>query len=364
MAVTLRSRSVDVIRAGQAASGAYVASPNFQTYHYSWLRDGSFIAYGMDRAGEHDSARAFHRWVDGTLKPLAYKVDRLEAKTRAGAVIDPSDWLHCRYTLDGQEGQADWGHFQLDGYGTWLWALVQHVRSTNSPALLQEFADSVDLVVRYLLGFWRVPNYDCWEENGSEVHAPTLACLYGGLRAINEYRQDARVDRTCQDIAAYVLEHFVHQGRLTKFANGTSVDASLLWAAVPFGLLASGSPIMRATVAELERRCLRGGVHRYPEDTYYGGGQWLILTAWLGWYYLQVGRVAEARNLLRWVEDQADANGEMTEQVTTVVNDPAMVQHWVDTWGPVAKPLLWSHAMYLVLAAELEPVTPERSMAE
>jgi len=74
--------------------------------------------------------------------------------------------------------------------------------------------------------------------------------------------------------------------------------------------------------------------------------------------------VAEARNLLRWVEDQADANGEMTEQVTTVVNDPAMVQHWVDTWGPVAKPLLWSHAMYLVLAAELEPVTPERSMAE
>lgn len=364
MTIDLRNRSIAVIRSGQSASGAYVASPNFETYHYSWLRDGSSIAYAMDRAGQHDSALAFHRWVDGTLKPLSHKVDVLEAKTEAGEVIDASDWLHCRYTLDGREGQADWGHFQLDGYGAWLWALVQHIKAVGSPALLVEFEGSVDLVVRYLLSFWNLPNYDCWEENGAEVHASTFACLYGGLRAINEYRQDARIDRTCQAIHAYVVEHFVHQGRLTKFADGTSVDANLLWASVPYGLLAPDSPIMVATVAELERRCLNGGLHRYPEDTYYGGGQWLLLTAWLGWYYLQVGRVAEARNLMRWVEDQADENGEMTEQVTTVVNDPSMVQHWVDNWGPVAKPLLWSHAMYLILDAELDQVTREGSKAE
>jgi len=32
-----------------------------------------------------------------------------------------------------------------------------------------------------------------------------------------------------------------------------------------------------------------GGVHRYATDTYYGGGEWVLLTAWLGWYYTKIG---------------------------------------------------------------------------
>ena len=44
----LYHRSIDIIKENQAASGAYVASPSFPTYHYCWLRDGSYIAYAMD----------------------------------------------------------------------------------------------------------------------------------------------------------------------------------------------------------------------------------------------------------------------------------------------------------------------------
>jgi GH15 family glucan-1,4-alpha-glucosidase len=80
MPSNLRSHSLAVIRSGQAPTGAFIASPNFSTYHYSWLRDGAFIAYALDRAGAHDSALAFHRWVDATLRSVAHKVDVLEAK--------------------------------------------------------------------------------------------------------------------------------------------------------------------------------------------------------------------------------------------------------------------------------------------
>ena len=59
--------SIDIIRAGQASNGAYVASPTFSQYGYSWLRDGAWIAYGMDCAGQHDSARAFYAWGAQTL---------------------------------------------------------------------------------------------------------------------------------------------------------------------------------------------------------------------------------------------------------------------------------------------------------
>lgn len=349
----LRTHSIAVIKQGQSENGAYIASPNFPTYHYSWFRDGAFIAYGMDRAGEHASARAFHHWVDSIVQRYADKVAALEAKADAGETIGPEEWLHCRYTLDGAEGDMEWTNFQLDGYGTWLWSLCEHVRMTGNRSLLDEFQVSIDLVIRYLCRFWDRPNYDSWEEHGDHVHPSTLACLYGGLKAINRHRHDPAVDQVCAAIRGYVLDHFVHQGRLTKFADGRSVDANLLWVAVPFGLLDLHDPIMTATVAEIEHRCVTGGVHRYPEDTYFGGGEWLLLTAWLGWYYLTVGSKGRALELLAWVEAQADASGDMPEQVSAHVNDHTMVQPWVDRWGHVAKPLLWSHAMYLVLLEEV-----------
>lgn len=343
-----------MIRSGQAPSGAYVASPQFQAYQYAWLRDGAFIAYGMARAGQHDSALHFHRWVARTVQSVAGKVERLEAKACRGEAIGPHEWLHCRYTLEGAEATEAWGNFQLDGYATWLWALVEHVTQTGNTSLLAESQAAIDLVVRYVSRFWDRPNFDCWEEHGEERHPATLACLYGGLRAINRYRREARQEAVCGAIRQALLERFVHQGRLTKFADGRSVDANLLWVAVPFGLLEPHHPIMLATVAEIERRCVTGGVHRYPEDTYYGGGEWLLLTAWLGWYYARTGNRRRARELLAWVEAHADANGFMPEQVSDRAFHPEMVQPWIERWGPVAKPLLWSHAMHLVLVAELD----------
>ncbi len=61
--MNLVDRSIEIIYDGQSDTGAYLASPNFETYHYSWFRDGAFIAYAMDKVGESKSAERFHTWV-------------------------------------------------------------------------------------------------------------------------------------------------------------------------------------------------------------------------------------------------------------------------------------------------------------
>jgi hypothetical protein len=43
----------------------------------------------------------------------------------------------------------------------------------------------------------------------------------------------------------------------------------------------------------------------------------------------------------------------LPEQVDGHLLAPEYRQEWIDRWGPVATPLLWSHAMVLRLAAEL-----------
>lgn len=356
MAVDLRRVSLEVIRAGQAANGAYVASPTFSQYGYSWLRDGAWIAHAMDTAGQHDSAGRFHRWAAQTLIRYAPKVEALLLKLQDGLAVAEGDYLPTRFALDGALGQEDWPDFQLDGYGAWLWVLVQHCRQ-HDPALWAEARPAVALLVRYLSALWTSPNYDCWEEHRDRVHTATLAALYGGLSAVAAY-DAALVPASLPDaIRRHALRHgLADYGGLSKFippdpAPGKWVDASLLWAAVPFGLIPVDDPVFLATLAQIERdlHVPGGGVYRYRDDTYFGGGEWLLLAAWLGWVYVELGRLDEARALCAWIESQATAVGHLPEQVEGHLLDPSYLDGWIAKWGTSANPLLWSHAMYLIL---------------
>src|SRR5215475_14976994 len=104
--------SVGLILAHQAPTGAYVAAPTFGTYAYCWLRDGSFIAHAMDRAGLEGSAERFHRWVAAVLRRYDAKIVHLLDQHTAGQLIDRTAQMHTRFTLDGQESTAEWTNFQ------------------------------------------------------------------------------------------------------------------------------------------------------------------------------------------------------------------------------------------------------------
>jgi isomaltose glucohydrolase len=117
--------------------------------------------------------------------------------------------------------------------------------------------------------------------------------------------------------------------------------------------VAPGSEVAERTYEKIRTDLLRGGVYRYLGDTFYGGGEWLILTAWLGWYEARTGRSERAWSRLEWIAAQATPEGLLPEQVSGRTQDPAYIEEWTKRWGPVATPLLWSHAMYLTLATEL-----------
>lgn len=353
--LNLKNISTDIIKQNQHPSGAFIASPNFENYKYSWLRDGSFIAYAMDVVGETDSAEKFYQWVDQTINRHNGKYKLLMEKYNSSERLEAQDFLPCRYTLDGCEAKDDWPNFQLDGYGTWLWGLSEHITITKNYQLLDQFKQSIEDTINYLTTFWNIPNSDCWEENIDKIHPSTLACIYGGLSSINEFLQQENISHTTTNIRDYLIKNAIYENRFVKYIGSTSIDASLLWLAIPFKVFSPQDNYIQNTVREIEKKLLHeGGVHRYPEDTYYGGGEWLLLSSWLGWHYTSIGKKDEAKKLLQWVEKQADDNGLLTEQVLHHVNDQAYIDKWLDLWGQVAKPLLWSHAMYLILLKELE----------
>jgi GH15 family glucan-1,4-alpha-glucosidase len=346
-------RDLQLIRHHQHPSGAYPASPTFSQYPYCWLRDGSFIAYAMDRAGVPVSSRAFHLWVARVLEAHTDHVWGLLERFRRGEPVPQAEFLPTRFTLEGEWREDGWPNFQLDGYGQWLWALGEHLRLGGESELPAVFAGPVRAVLDYLEHFWDEPCYDAWEENPTRLHTSTLASVYGGLSAMARFFPSAA--ERAQEVRRVVLEECVEEGRFVKFVGNPAVDASLLWVSTPFGLVGEDDPRMRATVAEIERTLLReGGLIRYAADTYFGAGAWVLLTAWLGWYYARVGERRRAEELCAWVEARRDPQGHLPEQVAVPSTNHRFLDYWTRQWGAPANPLLWSHALQTILCSELE----------
>src|ERR1039457_2582154 len=92
-ATDLAEASLEIIRRGQTASGAFLASANFPTYRYSWFRDGAFIAQALDLWGDHDSSARFYDWGVRTVLGNRGVVEQV---LRGPANVVPQDHLHTR----------------------------------------------------------------------------------------------------------------------------------------------------------------------------------------------------------------------------------------------------------------------------
>jgi GH15 family glucan-1,4-alpha-glucosidase len=285
--VSLVERSIKVILAGQSASGAYVACPNFEQYGYSWFRDGSFIADAMREAGQYESADRFFDWCARVV------------------LARPKGPWDARYRLDGEPDRSPWPKLQIDGLGLFLGALRRRGDAARWDA-------AATLVAEWLERHWPEPCVDWWEEREG-VHAATLWCVGNGLGS-DEIKREALA------------------------RAGDRADGSLLFI---------GTPELVAWVEE--SLLVGGGVHRHLEDSYYGGGQWLLLTAMLGLAFVDHGRHDEARACLAWIEGHATPTGELPEQSQDHLLRPDAYEPWVEKWGEPPCPLLWSHAMYLRL---------------
>ena len=353
---SLLQRSVDAILRNQSATGAIVASPDFAQYSFCWLRDGSFSAYALDRAGEYQASALYHAWVNDAISGISGIIDDVIEKMLRGEEVDPSIMPPARFALDGTSVIDDWPNFQIDGYGTWLWSLGQHLIESNQSTLPKELRSAVARAARYLATFATTPCYDVWEENGSAVHTSTLACVFGGLTTAARLLDDADLLEAAK-IVKIRLHEAVFNGVYVKSSENRDVDASELWLLTPFQAVDEGDRTFAETVATIEDRLtLEGGIRRYSTDVYFGSGAWPVLTASLGWHAVAMGDLEKAKRCLTWVAALFDDAGLLGEQYGGERRDAMHYDAWVERWGFPAKDLTWSYAMYVVLTLAIDEV--------
>ncbi len=356
MHTPLREASIRIIKANQAGSGAYIASPNFRVYNYSWFRDGSFIADAMSEVGENESALNFHRWATRIIIDREEKIASLIRRGKQGEAIANDEHLHCRFTVDGNESNEQWTNLQLDGFGTWIWSLDNFLSRGNTLPLATYRA--VESLIGYLGTFWQIDTYDWWEESYGHQHVANLGSIAAGLQKCASWNEISKESRdkaahSAEQITTLIESKGLINGHLAKWIDGDGLDSSLIALISPFELFTNESEIAKATVDAVATELGALGTYRHSDDWYFGGGRWPLLSCFLGLAYLSLGEREKAEEIFAWVASQANENLELPEQLEEPLLQPDKRAEWIRQWGEPAVPLLWSHAMYLLLYSAL-----------
>jgi len=157
-----------------------------------------------------------------------------------------------------------------------------------------------------------------------------------------------------------LLERARRRGYFYKSDHNDEVDGALAWLGEPFHVVGPDDPALTETIRRVvEELDFEGGIRRYPSDTYYGSGAWPVLTASLGWHHVAVDDLASAQDSLDWVAGHIDEHGRLAEQYGGEKRDPENYHDWARRWGPPAADLVWSHAMYIVLAKSIQDKAPQ-----
>ncbi|TXN38315.1 glycoside hydrolase family 15 protein [Flagellimonas hymeniacidonis] len=342
--------SLELLKEHQHSSGSFPASPNFKEFNYCFLRDASYCAYALLLYGEAGSCKKFLQWCHNTIMACSDNIEAVKRKALGSDHIETNEFLAVRFELDGSLDRSDWPNFQIDCYGAWLWCLEEYVTMTGDREFLLEVRTSVGLTVSYLETVWTFACFDCWEEHNYRRHTSSLVCVAGGLNSVARLYGNRDAKQLAEKVQYQILKAITPDGIFPKFLTGYGIDSSNIWLSVPFNVIPRDAPAMARTIEAIESNLKKdGGLYRYPEDSYYGGGRWPLLNSFLAWHKIEIGEIEEAEELLVWVEGQADKNGYFPENNYEIPLHPEKTQKWIEKWGiRVSTPLLWTQAMYLI----------------
>ncbi len=279
-------------------------------YRYSWIRDSTWMLWGLYSLGFDWEANDFFYFItemleDGSDIQVMYGIGgerELEEKTLAH--------------LDGYEnarpvriGNGAYNHRQHDVWGAVLDSFYLHTKSRDSVA--ERFWRPLSRLVDEAIAHWREPDRGIWEVRGEPKHFTFskimcwVACDRGArlARLRDAHEQATRWQEAADEIKADVLANGVDDRDVfVQHYETEALDASLLL--IPMlRFLPADDPRVRATVEAIENELTEDGlVLRYRVEETDDGltgeeGTFTICSFWLVSALAEIGETARARQL-------------------------------------------------------------------
>lgn len=329
-------------------------------YRYTWLRDGSMTARALLALGSPAEAEGFLSWLTGILDhtvapeqlhPL-YAVDGSALTTEAVLAHLPG-YAGSRPVRVGNAAEHQ---VQLDVFGPvteLLDELTEHLGE-----LPEAYWTLTTQMVEAVSKRWFEADHGIWEARRAPKHNvyTRVMCWVTVDRAL---RIAERFDRQLpgawrqlrEEIKSDILTHGYNEevGAFTVAYGETDLDSACLFVGLS-GLLEPDDPRFISTVDAIERE-LRVGptVFRYRYEDGLPGleGGFHICTTWLIEAFIRVGRIDDAWDLFRQLDNLLGPTGLLPEEY-----DPVAEMHLGN------HPQAYSHLGYIRVAQMLDAHRP------
>lgn len=337
--------SKEVFKNSSLMNGAIVAAntdlPDYPRqagdYRYVWPRDAAYICVAANIAGVKKIQKPYLKWL------LECPEDFKKEKK-----------LFQNYSTNGRK---KYGQFQPDQAGVSLWMIYELYKNDKKSLaeqypLIERLADGL---VKEWKGeyFWWNTN-DLWEEGNRRTSTKvknnftySLAACAKGLQLANLISPNERWIKASEQMIEKIDEAYNKKEKRFLRNHGLiddfNIDASLLGLVYPFDIIKADDPRIASTVEQMEKHIvLNGGVHRYQFDYYdgdgtgeEGSGVWPLLNFWMSIYWAKRGDKKKSLGYYEWVVNKLDSLY-IPEQL------------FEDNLRIGIKPLVWSHAMFII----------------
>jgi GH15 family glucan-1,4-alpha-glucosidase len=313
-------------------------------YRFCWLRDTAFTLLVLLRAGYHEEAAAWRRWL---LRAVAGAPDQVQTIYGIFGQRELPEWEAT--WLPGYSdskpvriGNAASRQFQLDVFGEVSSVLA---RMPEAEADIRVSARDVQVaLVNHLCKVWRDPDQGIWEVRGGPqhfTHSKVMAwvALDRAIGAIAGKLPDESNQKRRNYLAGCieywkrerteVREQICEKGfdqQLNSFVQAygsKTLDASCLRIAL-VGFLPASDPRIVGTVDAIYKHLMKDGfVQRYDtsktDDGLRGGeGQFLACSFWMVACLWLMGRQQDAKQLFARLVKLANEVGLLAEEYDSV----------------------------------------------
>jgi GH15 family glucan-1,4-alpha-glucosidase len=279
-------------------------------YRYSWIRDSTFMLWGLYTLGFDWEANDFFYFI----ADVAGGEHDLQVMYGIGGerMLEESELSNLGGYGGARPvriGNGAYKHRQHDVWGSILDSFYLHTKSRDG--LPDRFWPILARQVEQAITHWREPDRGIWEVRGEPKHFTSskimcwVACDRGArlARLREEHAHAERWQAAADEIHADVLEHGVDErGVFVQHYDTTALDASLLLAPLVRFLPPEDTRIRATVMAIADELTVDGLVLRYKVEETDDGltgeeGTFAICSFWLVSALAEIGETSLAREL-------------------------------------------------------------------
>ena len=358
-----------------APTGAMLAAPTTSLpempggvrnwdYRYSWVRDSTFMLWGLYTLGFDVEADDFFSFVadaveDGSPLQVLYGVG-------GEKILDESTLDH----LAGYEGSRPvrigndaYCQDQHDIWGVMLDSVYLHTRSRDR--LPERVWPILERQVETALAHWREPDRGIWEVRGEPRHftSSKVLCWVAADRGarLAALRDDVDCQKRWAEAAEEIRDDVCRngvdeRGVFTQYYGTSALDASLLLLPLVRFLPPDDERIRATVLAVADELTVHGLVRRYKVDETDDGvggeeGTFAICSFWLVSALTEIGEAARARQLCEKLLSYASPLGLFAEEI-----DPLSGRHLGNFPQAFSHLALINAVMHVIRADDAERV--------